>query len=267
MGEDILKRIVAAKAERLMREKARLPEAYWRELAEGFGRERSRIFSEALRADPEGNPRIIAEIKRGSPSRGLMNPDLDVVKILLAYESGGASAVSVLTEEDFFYAHEDDFSRARNATRLPLLRKDFIWDSYQIYQSAAWGADAVLLIVKILSDEQIKDLIALCESLGIDALVEVHDEKELERAVNSGAHLIGINNRNLETFEVAIENTIRLAGLIDKERHVVVCESGIKSAHDVCKVRKAGVHAFLVGEYLVRSDDPVRALKSLMVYS
>ncbi|SFM84621.1 indole-3-glycerol phosphate synthase TrpC [Thermodesulforhabdus norvegica] len=267
MREDILRKIVAVKAERLREEKSRIPERHWRELAEKKAGGRSGNFSAALRADPQGSPRIIAEVKRGSPSKGLMRPDLDVVKTVSAYEAGGAAALSVLTERDFFHARDDDFSTARSSTDLPLLRKDFMWDPYQIYQSVAWGADAVLLIVRILSDDQLKDLIDLCRELGVDALVETHDEEEIERAVNSGAYVVGINNRDLKTFEVSVETTVRLAGLVDKKRHLVVCESGIKSPDDIRRVRDAGVHAFLVGEYLVRSGDPVSALRALLVSS
>lgn len=264
MLEDRLRPILEATANRLVKDKEAMPLSSLRQRAEEVSRTRHPIFFDALKSHLYEPPRIIAEVKRGSPSRGLIRPDLDVALLVSAYEQGGAAAISVLTETNFFYAKSEDFQRAREQTSLPVLRKDFIWDPYQVYQSVAWGADAILLIVRILSDSGLVDLLALAEELGIDALVEVHNEVELNRAVESGAKIIGINNRDLNSFNVSLDTTLRLVTLLMPGKHIVVCESGIHSPDDISRVRRAGVHAFLIGEHLVNSDDPVSALRFLL---
>ncbi len=256
-----LKPIIEKKIERLEEEKRSVPYSTVRSLAEKVTPKKSFLFSKALKK-PQKEPKIIAEIKRGSPSKGVIRKDLNVEHFINAYEKGGASAISVLTERDFFFAHEDDFHKAREFTSLPILRKDFIIDEYQIYQSAAWGADAILLIVRILSPDQLTDFIHLADELGIDALVEVHTEPEMEIAIHAEARIIGINNRDLDSFRVSLDTTISLARYLDS-RHIGVCESGIGSYSDICKIMQSGIRTFLIGEHLVRSRKPAETLKVL----
>jgi indole-3-glycerol phosphate synthase len=217
----------------------------------------------ALTAVDESRNRIIAEFKRRSPSRGEIRRDADPAGIAKAYESAGAAAVSVLTEEDYFDGSLDDLRAIRQATSLPLLRKDFIFEEYQVYESAAAGADALLLIVAALNDETLGRLRRITEEqLGMDALVEVHTREEMERASHSGAHLIGVNNRDLGTFAVSLETSVQLAPEAD-ERAVLISESGIESAEDIHRLRDLGYRGFLIGESLMRADDPKEALSRL----
>ncbi len=212
----------------------------------------------ALRDESRNN--IIAEFKRRSPSKGEIRPAADPVNIAKAYESAGAAAVSVLTEEDYFDGSLDDLRAVRQAISLPILRKDFIFEEYQVYESAAAGADALLLIVAALDDETLGRLRRLTEDeLGMDALVEVHTREEMDRAVNGGASLIGVNNRNLETFEVSLETSAQLAPSA-ADGAVLVSESGIESAEDIHRLRNLGYRAVLIGETLMRADDPTRLL-------
>lgn len=217
-------------------------------------------FAAALRAPGVS---VIAEVKRASPSKGVMRNDLDVAALVQAYERGGAAAVSVLTEEDHFLGSLADLGAATAATALPLLRKDFIVDEYQVYEARAYGAAAILLIAAVLPPERLEVLASLAYGLGMDVLLEVHDERELGRALAVNGALIGINNRDLRTFAVSLETTTRLAPLVPADR-VVVAESGICSAADVAKVAAAGVDAVLVGETLVRSSNPEAALRALL---
>jgi indole-3-glycerol phosphate synthase len=213
----------------------------------------------ALRA--EGKMNIIAEFKRKSPSRGEIRRDADPAIIAKAYEAAGAAAISVLTEEDYFAGSLDDLRAVRQATRLPILRKDFIVEEYQVYESAAAGADALLLIVAALDDETLMRLRRLCEDeLGMDALVEVHTREEMDRAVSSGAQLIGVNNRNLSTLEVSLETSAELAppGL---GNGVLISESGIQSADDIRFLYGLGYRGFLIGESLMRAGDPGTELR------
>lgn len=208
-----------------------------------------------------GHTRLIAEVKRASPSRGVLHPDFNPVELAKTYAQGGAAAISVLTDEKYFQGSIDHLAVIRKQVKLPLLRKDFIIEPYQVYQSRACGADALLLIAAILSQEQLKELLLLSHSLGLKCLVEVHNEGEVEQALLSGAEIIGINNRDLNTFTTDIKTTHRLLPLIPPGR-IVVSESGIKSRSDVEKLRGWGVNAILVGEALVTANvlDKMREL-------
>ena len=206
---------------------------------------------------------IIAEFKRRSPSKGLIRANADLEQIVESYEAGGAAALSVLTEEDYFSGSLDDLRTAKSTVDLPVLRKDFIFDDYQVYESAAAGADAVLLIVAALQDEKLTALRRLAENdLGLDALVEVHTREEMQRAVACGANLIGVNNRNLHTFEVSLETSLSLAQDAPNDA-VLVSESGLRTASDLRCLRDAGYRGFLIGESLMRSDNPAAALRTL----
>ena len=198
--------------------------------------------------------RLIAEVKQASPSRGVLCPNFDPVALARTYAQGGAAAISVLTETKYFQGSINDLAAIREEVELPLLRKDFIFDPYQVYESYAYGADALLLIAATLSQEQLEEFLALSRSLGLSCLVEVHDENEVEMALRSGAEIIGINNRDLNTFTVDINTTQRLRSLIPPEK-IVVSESGIDSRTDVEKLKGWGVNAALVGEALVTASD------------
>ena len=204
---------------------------------------------------------VIAEIKRASPSAGAFAPDLDAADLARAYEAGSASTISILTDADFFQGSPDDLKSARDATALPVLRKDFILDPYQVYESRHMGADAILLIVAAL--DGLSELLGLARDLGLHCLVEVHNEAEIERAVAAGANIIGVNNRDLRTFKTDIAVTERIRPHLP-EGALLVSESGIKTAADVRRLTRAGVDAILVGESLVRSPDPGSALKKLI---
>jgi indole-3-glycerol phosphate synthase len=205
---------------------------------------------------------IIAEIKRASPSKGTIRESIDPAEYALKYELGGAAAISVLTDKNFFGGSIEDLRKVKLAATLPVLRKDFLISSYQVYESAAMGADAVLLIVRALSPELLRDLVALCAGIGLDALVETHDEREYEMAAKSGARLIGINNRDLKTFETDISTSVRIAARIAPGQ-VLVTESGIGSRSDIERLLDAGIWNFLIGESVMRAHDPVKYLKAL----
>ena len=244
----ILDEIVKAKKEELTKRKRTMP------LAELEPSSSKKDFASALGG--EGIP-LIAEVKKASPSRGLLRPDFDPLRLAQTYADNGAAAISVLTEERYFQGSLEYLAAIKgmlNQREIPLLRKDFIFDPYQVYESGAYGADALLLIVAILSRDQLTELLSLSHSLGLQCLVEVHDEAELESAVSSGAKIIGINNRDLSTFSVDLTITKRLRPLVPADR-IVVSESGIRSRADVQRLRKWGVDAILVGEALVTADD------------
>lgn len=253
----ILDRIVARKREEL-REATR-PVADLRAEAEA-NRGRQRGFAAALRAK---TPAIIAEIKKASPSRGVLIEDFRPADLARQYEKGGAAALSVLTDRDFFQGSMDDLRTARAACMLPVIRKDFTIADYHVFEAAAAGADAILLIVAILDDAQLRGFRDLAEGLGMDALVEVHDAAELERARHSGARIIGVNNRDLRTFQVSLDVSKALAPAIPKDV-IRVSESGIFTFDDIGSLRAAGFDAFLVGEHLVKSADPTAALQALV---
>ena len=206
---------------------------------------------------------LIAEVKKASPSAGVICPNFDPVRIARAYEQASASAISVLTDREFFQGDISYLELIRAAVSLPLLRKDFIIEELQIHEAAAYGADAVLLIAAILDDKQLREFRAIAEHLKMAALVEVHDETELDRALAAGAHLIGINNRNLATFVVSLATTEELAAKIPEDR-IVVAESGIHTRADVERVARAGAKAILVGESLMRSGDIAAKVKELL---
>ncbi|MGB6873134.1 MAG: indole-3-glycerol phosphate synthase TrpC [Dehalococcoidia bacterium] len=207
--------------------------------------------------------RLIAEVKQASPSRGMLSPNFNPIELAQTYAEGGAAAISVLTEANYFMGSIEHLAAIKEVVGLPLLRKDFIFDLYQVYESRAYGADALLLITSILSQEQLKKLVSLSHSLGLRCLVEVHNEGEVKRAVLSEVEIIGINNRDLNTFTVDITTTRRLRPLIPQER-IVVSESGIKSKRDIEKLGKWGVDAVLVGEALVTAGDALAKMKDLI---
>ena len=206
--------------------------------------------------------KLIAEVKKASPSKGVLKRDLKHIELAKTYAQNGATAISVLTEEKYFQGGLKYLEKIKKEVNIPVLRKDFIFDEYQIYESAYYGADALLLIAAIINQKQLGGLISLSRSLGMECLVEVHNEKELERALTCDADIIGINNRDLNTFNVNIDTTRKLCNLIPEEK-IVVSESGIRNKNDVVKVRKWGVNAILVGESLVTSDDIPGKIKEL----
>jgi len=220
-----------------------------------------RPFAAAL-ARP-GEIRVIAEHKRRSPSRGAIREDLDPADVARRYETAGAAALSVLTDEPFFGGQLGHLTAARAATRLPALRKDFVVDPWQVSEARAAGADAVLLIVAALGDGELGRLLAEARALGVDALVEVHDRLELDRALAAGARLVGVNNRDLRTLAVSLETSLDLVARIPDDV-VAVAESGIRSGHDLRRLRKAGFDACLVGEHLMSAPDPGAALVKLL---
>jgi len=210
--------------------------------------------------------RIIAEIKRASPTKGLLNPDIKIVELADLYTQNGAAAISVLTNTEYFKGTLDDLKVVGNSVNprgIPVLRKEFIFDAYQIYEARANGADAVLLIVSILSPQLLKELLTVSQDLWMQTLVEIHNENELEIALAAGAEIIGINNRDLSTFTTDINITERIAPKIPKDK-IVVSESGIGTTEDINRVRKVGVNAVLIGEKLVRSADPAQTLRELV---
>lgn len=208
-------------------------------------------------------PAIIAEIKKASPSKGLLVEDFDAVRLAKQYEKAGAAALSVLTDEPFFQGKLEDLVAARAATMVPVLRKDFTLDEYHVVEAAAHGADAVLLIAAILEEREIRDLREWAERFRMAAIVEVHDQRELRTALAAGADIIGVNNRDLRTFEVSLETSLRLAEEIP-EGILQISESGIHSKQDIERLRDAGFDAFLVGEHLVKAENPEHALRSLL---
>ncbi|HKQ30469.1 MAG TPA: indole-3-glycerol phosphate synthase TrpC [Burkholderiales bacterium] len=258
---DILRRILARKAEEIAQRSARLPLAeLQRKLTTASA---ARGFVSALRAQlAREQPAVIAEIKKASPSKGVLRADFRPAEIARSYERHGATCLSVLTDVDFFQGSDEFLQQARTACALPVLRKDFTVDPYQVIEARVLGADCILLIVAALDDRQLRELSKLAHELGMDVLVEVHDAEELERALPFDTALIGINNRNLRTFETVLDTTLRLLPMIPKER-IVVTESGILDPRDVALMRRNGVHAFLVGEAFMKADDPGARLHEL----
>ena len=258
---DILNRINARKQEEIAQCKKSLPLDQLKALL--HNQEAPRGFTDALAAKIDsGKAAVIAEIKKASPSKGVLREDFDPAAIAASYESGGAACISVLTDRDFFQGSEAYLKEARAACSLPVIRKDFIIDDYQVYEARAMGGDCILLIAASLDDQQLKNLNDLAHSLGMDVLVEVHDAAELERALQLPNRLVGINNRNLRTFEVSLETTLELLKQIPDDR-IVVTESGIHVADDVKLMRNNAVNAFLVGEAFMRADDPGAKLTEL----
>ena len=259
----ILHKIVEQKK----REIAQLPE---RVLAAGdlrdalLERGEQRDFLAALRQPKHGSVALIAEVKKASPSKGVICPDFDPVRIAKEYEAGGASCLSVLTDEKFFQGSLDYLRQIRAAVKLPLLRKDFIIDERQILEAIEWGADAILLIVAILDEERLRRFHSLAQDAGIAALVEVHDETEMRSAIDIDAKLIGVNNRDLRTFKVDLRTTERLAKLIGISPALLVAESGIETHNDVNRLEQCGAKAILVGESLIKHGDIQGKVKELL---
>ncbi len=258
---DILTRIVEYKKEEVAEAKKRIPENRLRGEAEKPRTNRS--FFKALEHPGPHGVNIIAEIKRASPSKGVIREDLDPANHAAAYEKGGAVALSVLTDRHFFQGGPGDLEKARAAAHLPTLRKDFTISAYQVYEAAAMGADAILLIARILSRRQLGDYLDLGASLGLDALVEIHTPDDFETANLAGAKLIGINNRNLASFETNIQTAMDLASRLGPDQ-IPVAASGIQGRKDIEQNLEAGIRNFLIGESLVRSNDPRTFLQHLI---
>jgi len=258
---DILKKIVARKHEEIAERSARVTQA---ELEQDLGVvDAPRAFVDAMQAKIDaGNAAVIAEIKRASPSKGVLREDFRPAEIARSYAAGGAACLSVLTDVDFFQGADSYLQQARAACALPVIRKDFIVDPYQVVEARAIGADCILLIAACLDDDRLHRLNDLAHDLGMDVLIEVHDGEELDRALQTDNRLIGINNRNLRTFDVSLQTTLGLLERIPDGR-LVVTESGILSAADVAQMRSHGVHAFLVGEAFMRAEDPGARLAEL----
>ncbi|MFO1243311.1 MAG: indole-3-glycerol phosphate synthase TrpC [Rickettsiales bacterium] len=260
---NILDEICARKYAHIAGQKLRIPEAVLEKALENV--QPARGFHAALKnkvsADGIG---LIAEIKKASPSKGVIREDFDPEKLAIAYAAGGAACLSVLTDVPYFQGDDAYLAEARNAVTLPVLRKDFILDPYQVKEARVIGADCILLIMAALKDEEAKTLESLAHSYGMDVLVEVHDQQELERALAQlSSHLVGINNRNLKTLEIDLNTTKALVPLIPAE-YTIVCESGISTPAEIAGMRALGVHCFLIGESLMRAENVTEATKKLL---
>ena len=258
---DILEKIVAVKREEVAAAKKRKSPEAMRE--DAFSRVLTRDFEGALRAKiAAGRAAVIAEVKKASPSKGVLREDFIPADIAQSYAEHGAASLSVLTDRQFFQGEPDFLKQARASCDLPVLRKDFLVDAYQVYESRVMGADCILLIAACLDDARMAELEAIARSLDMAVLVEVHDAAELQRALKLKTKLVGINNRNLRTFEVSLDATLGMLADVPADR-LLVTESGILKREDVQKMRAAGVHAFLVGEAFMRAPDPGEALAAL----
>jgi indole-3-glycerol phosphate synthase len=257
---DVLSEIIAKKRERVEQAKQTVPLEQLR--SDAFAKRKSatpHALRLALQAD---GINVIAEFKR-SPSKGVIRADADLPSIIQSYQRGGAAGISVLTEQDYFNGSLDDLRAVKTFTDTPVLRKDFVFDPYQLYESAAAGSAAILLIVAALDDAQLDSLRRLAEDeLGMDALVEVHNSEEMDRAASCGAKLVGVNNRNLRTFEVSLETSVKLAPL-KPAGALLVSESGLNNGADLRRLREHGFNGFLIGESLMRAADPEIALRDL----
>jgi indole-3-glycerol phosphate synthase len=258
---DILKKIIARKHEEIAERSAKVSIDDLKQQIESASPVRPFVGSMEEKI-ASGRAAVISEIKKASPSKGVLREDFNPAEIAKSYAANGAACLSVLTDRDYFQGHEDYLVQAREACDLPVIRKDFIIDPYQVYEARAIGADCILLIVSVLDDQQMGSLMDLVHELGMDALVEVHDREELDRALKFDTRLVGINNRNLRTFEVSLNTTLGLLDVIPDDR-IVVTESGILSPNDVKLMREHDVHAFLVGEAFMRADDPGAELAAL----
>jgi indole-3-glycerol phosphate synthase len=260
-GSDILQRILRRKAEEVAARRAAVAlaelEARCRDLPDPRG------FAAALEARiAAGQAAVIAEIKKASPSKGVIRPDFDPAVIARSYEAGGAACLSVLTDIDFFQGSDANLQQARAACSLPVLRKDFVVDPYQVFEARALGADCILLIAAALDDDALTELSLLAAELDLDVLLEVHDAEEMRRALDVPATLVGVNNRDLRSFQVSLDTTLALQPMLDDGR-LLVTESGIATPADVALMRSHGVHAFLVGEAFMRAPDPGAELARL----
>jgi len=257
----ILKKILDTKAIEVQQRSAETSLANMK--ARAFDQPEARGFYKAMQAKvAAGLPAVIAEVKKASPSKGVFREDFDPARIAESYEKAGAACLSILTDKDYFQGSEDFLKQGRNACSIPVIRKDFLIDPYQVFEAKVINADCILLIVSALSDMQLQDLSGLATELGMDVLVEVHDEKELHSALKLDTPLVGINNRNLHTFEVSLENTYALLDQIPADR-MVVTESGILGRDDVAAMRAKQVNAFLVGEAFMRAENPGDKLSEL----
>ncbi|HEY0857713.1 MAG TPA: indole-3-glycerol phosphate synthase TrpC [Albitalea sp.] len=258
---DILRKIVAVKREEVAAARAQRDVASLRREAKALGGQRDFVGGLRRRIDA-GRAAVIAEVKKASPSKGVLREHFVPAEIAASYERHGAACLSVLTDRQFFQGDTAYLEQARAACGLPVLRKDFMVDAYQVFEARAMGADCILLIAACLDDAQMADLEAQADALGMAVLVEVHDGAELERALRLATPLVGINNRNLRSFEVTLDTTLGLLRQVPADR-LLVTESGILGRADVQRMRDAGVHAFLVGEAFMRADDPGAALADL----
>jgi indole-3-glycerol phosphate synthase len=263
---DILNKILSVKAQEVKAAKALLSEQDLLATIRSQASETThqpRGFVNAIRAQhTKHQPAVISEIKQASPSKGLLRNPYHPAEIAKDYEQGGAACLSVLTDKDFFQGTPEDLIAARAACKLPVLRKDFMVDPYQVLQARAWGADCILLIVAALTDAQMQELESVALDLGMDVLIETHDRREMERALNCKSPLMGINNRNLRTFETSLSITLDMISMVPRDR-IIVTESGIHTAADVALMRNAGVQTFLVGEAFMRAASPGAQLKTL----
>jgi indole-3-glycerol phosphate synthase len=255
----ILDKIAEATKVRIENDKKQIPFENMKQRAEKFDKNTNFPFESALK---NGDIDFICEVKKASPTKGIIAEDFPYVEIARDYEAAGASCLSVLTEPDFFKGSNEYLTEIKKNVDIPVLRKDFILEPYQIYQAKVIGADSILLICSLLKEEIIREYILLCDSLGLSAVVEAHDEEEIKSAVHAGARIIGVNNRNLKTFEVDIHNSERLRKLVP-DSILFIAESGIKTAEDINTLREANVNAVLIGETLMRSLDKKKVLSEL----
>ncbi len=258
---DVLTKICATKSEYVAEQKTKVT---LEELKNQINHQSAaRGFYTALKSKSESGLGVIAEIKKASPSKGLIREDFDPPSLAASYEKGGAACLSVLTDQPYFQGSDDYLKQARSAASLPVLRKDFMIDLYQVYESRAMGADCILLIMAALSDGQAQELESLAMELGMDVLVEIHNEAECERALKLSSPLIGVNNRNLKTLEVDLVVTKEISPMIPSDR-LVVCESGLYTHQDLASMAAIGVRSFLIGESLMRQENVEMALKTLI---